>query len=128
MPRSAILSIAPKLGFFALFAVILVLALEPHPPAVGARWDKLNHMAAFFVLTAAARVLWPRRSALALVLVMIGVGGAIELLQLWLPFGRDAEWMDWVADSFATLVGLAVGSAALLLLPPSPEYDAEDAA
>lgn len=118
MRHSAILSVLPKIAFFVLFAVILVLALEPRPPAVGARWDKLNHMAAFFVLTASARVLWPRCSAVLLAVGMIAAGGAIELLQLWLPFGRDAEWMDWAADSFATIVGLAIGSVVLLVLPP----------
>lgn len=116
MRMPPILTTLLKVGFVVAFAGILLLALEPHPPPIGAKWDKLNHMAAFFALTASARVLWPRRGAVTLVVAMGAVGGVIELLQLWLPFGRDAEWMDWAADIAATLAGLAGGSITLGVL------------
>jgi VanZ family protein len=53
-----------------------------------------------------ARLGRPSRAALALV----AYGGAIELLQRWVP-GRSAEWGDLLADAIGVGLGWAVGRA-----------------
>jgi VanZ family protein len=71
-------------------------------------WDKINHMAAFFVITFLARAAYPRIPVFRLFLMMAAFGAFIELSQA-LPFiHRDAEWADWFADLIATLLGLVI--------------------
>jgi VanZ family protein len=96
-----------RLGLYAL-AVLILLYLTNAPqddlPGVHAD-DKLEHATAWFVLTAAGYVLSPRRRwAIPLFAALFGV--LVEVLQGVLPFGRDAEAADWVADC----MGVAVAS------------------
>jgi len=93
---------------------VLYFALTPTPPSdMSTGWDKLNHALAFAALALAAcfsAPMSPRRFVAVLVL-LLGFGGAIELLQLRVP-GRDAEWADLLADG----VGLVGGMLTALLL------------
>lgn len=97
----------------AIFAVALVGTLiaatlpGTYAPTLGAS-DKINHMAAFVVLSALAAWAWPRAKLPAIAIAMSAFGALIELIQA-LPFiGRDAEVADWVADTAALAVTLAV--------------------
>ncbi|WP_417613818.1 hypothetical protein [Parasphingorhabdus sp.] len=100
-----------RIIFWILLAIILLISLLPEgdAPTVFAD-DKLNHILAFFTLSVMARVIWPRAQAQTLFIMLIAFGGGIELLQLLLGFGRDADWMDFGADILATGLGIAAGA------------------
>jgi len=112
MPWRTILKILTGL----IVAVVLYLALAPHPPDPAGFPDKVNHMLAFAVITACVRLAWPRLGVMALWLMMVAFGGAIEIAQWLMPFGRDAEWLDWAADivaASAALLALGLGGSIL---------------
>lgn len=97
------------LAFWSATALAYVEAILPGRETfhVG-RWDKLDHMTAFFTITFLARAAYPRVPVAVLFAALAAFGGFIELSQA-LPFiHRDAEWDDWFADIAATLVGLIV--------------------
>lgn len=91
----------------ALFAYVEAV-MPAHDQIELSAWDKINHMAAFFVITFLARAAYPRLAVFRLFLLMAAFGAFIELSQA-LPFiHRDAEWDDWFADLIATVVALLV--------------------
>lgn len=126
-------------------ATVLTLALMPAPPKqIDLGWDKLNHLAAFGVMTMlglGAKV-WrfaPQSLhrhgayaalATAISLQMLAFGGLIEVLQSFTPT-RFAEWGDLVADS----LGIALGLVAMTLWRarlasrewPLPRHESRDA-
>ena len=97
------------LAFWAAVLFAYVEAILPGREVINlAKWDKLNHMIAFFTITFLARAAYPRIPIFRLFVMMAAFGAFIELSQA-LPFiGRDAEWDDWLADMIATLVALIV--------------------
>jgi hypothetical protein len=99
-----------RILFWLLLAVILAISLMPaaDAPTVFAN-DKLNHGLAFFALSLMARLLWARTHAAILFVLLMAFGGGIELLQLAMGFGRDADWMDFAADIAAIVLGLLAG-------------------
>tara|TARA_R100001244_G_scaffold39766_4_gene35797 strand:- start:5297 stop:5659 length:363 start_codon:yes stop_codon:yes gene_type:complete len=104
---------APKIFrilFWLLLGIILAVSIMPagDAPTVFAN-DKLNHGLAFFTLSMMARLLWMRTNGAALFTMLMAFGGGIELLQLAMGFGRDADWMDFVADIVAILLGILAG-------------------
>jgi hypothetical protein len=114
MPRQmivrAILWIA--LGF------TLVMALLPQPPALpGEPPDKILHILAFLVLAGLALVAYPTVPRVRLAVALSALGALIEVLQMIPALNRDAQWLDWVADTGAVL--LVFVAAALLRLPRS---------
>ncbi|AMO72238.1 hypothetical protein [Sphingorhabdus sp. M41] len=96
--------------FWLLLGIILAISLMPagDAPTVFAN-DKLNHGLAFFTLSLMARLLWTRAHVASLFVLLMAFGGAIEILQLSMGFGRDADWMDFAADIAAILLGLLAG-------------------
>jgi len=101
-----------RIAFWLPLAVCTWMALIPQPPT-GA-WgigDAAQHVGAFVYLTFAARLAFPRRSALTVVLAMLGYGAALEVLQ-GLGGVRMAEWRDLGMD----VVGIAGGLACHALL------------
>ena len=99
-----------RILFWLLLAIILFISLLPaaEAPTVFAN-DKLNHGLAFFTLSMMARLLWARTHAAILFILLVAFGGAIELLQLAMGFGRDADWIDFAADILAILLGIGAG-------------------
>ena len=110
--------LAPRLWRFLLWplgAVILFLALMPHPPeSVSLGWDKLNHMSAFLALALTSSMGYGRKGelpgpltlrALWLGAGLLAFGGLIEIGQAFVPT-RSCDWADLLADS----VGIAVGA------------------
>ncbi|WP_244441196.1 hypothetical protein [Mesorhizobium sp. STM 4661] len=69
--------------------------------------DKLNHAAAFAVLTALGSLGWPEHKARLIVLLAL-TGAAIELLQGMQLIGRDMSMFDWFADCAGMACGLTV--------------------
>jgi len=67
-------------------------------------WDKLAHVAFFFVFALLLARFVGLPIALVIVLALV-VGAADELHQFWLP-GRTAGWDDWLADGVGAGLGL----------------------
>lgn len=83
--------------------------LWPRPPAsldvIG--WDKANHALAFaaLALTGLLALRQPSAaSASALLLALLAWGGALEVLQSFLP-PRQGDWADLLADGVGLLAG-----------------------
>ena len=96
-------------AFWAALLLTFVMASLPHPPRIpGDPLDKLQHMAAFAVLTALACAAWPAISRLRLAIVLSVFGALIEVVQAIPALHRDSDWRDWVADTVAILVTLAI--------------------
>lgn len=86
--------------------IILWLALSANPPGAAGLFDfdKLNHLAAFFVLALLTEYAFPSVTVSAQKLVpLLGFGLLIEVLQYWVGY-RDFEWLDVAADA----AGIAV--------------------
>ncbi len=101
-----------RLLFWLLLGFILAISLMPaeDAPTVFAD-DKLNHILAFFTLSLMARLLWPRMNLAVLFIMLTLFGGGIELLQLTMGFGREADWTDFAADIVAIGLGMLAGNA-----------------
>lgn len=91
----------------ALFA--LVMALLPHPPHVpGDPNDKIQHMAAFATLGLLSGVAYPRVAVLRLMAGLSLFGALIEVAQAIPMLHRDSDPLDWLADTVACAVVLAL--------------------
>jgi VanZ family protein len=73
--------------------------------------DKWAHFLAFFALAGFLLALVERRRYAATCAALIVFGGAIEVAQYLMPYGRSAEWLDLAADGLGIVVGLAVSLA-----------------
>jgi VanZ family protein len=87
-------------------AVLLYLCLAPSQDLPQEHlWDKAEHAIAWFVLAAIGLAFWPWRPA-RIAGFALALGAAVEVLQATMPFGRDGDWRDWVADSVGVAVAL----------------------
>ncbi|KRC79952.1 hypothetical protein [Sphingomonas sp. Root241] len=104
-------------AFWAALAFAFVMATLPHPPQLpGDPVDKVQHILAFTVLTALACAAWPAMSRLRLLIALSAFGALIEVVQAIPALHRDSDWRDWVADTGAILVTLALAAAARRLV------------
>jgi VanZ family protein len=95
-----------RLGVYALAcAVLMYITLAPGKdvPGEGLVWDKAEHSLSWAILTGAGLLLSTRRRW-AIGLFAWLFGAAIEVGQATMPFGRDGNFADWIADT----VGIAV--------------------
>ncbi|WP_421856446.1 VanZ family protein [Oceanicaulis sp.] len=90
-----------------IFGVALLPSQIEDPTVFGL--DKLNHLAAFVVLTLLARASWPSLMRWQTALGLAGFGAAIELAQGLSRLGRTASLADFLAD----LIGIGLGLALL---------------
>ena len=97
-----------RLAFWAAAVFAFVMAVLPHPPELLETSDKVQHMAAFFTITALGCAAYRGFSRLKLMLAMIAFGAMIEVVQMVPQLHRDAEWSDWLADILAVLLALAI--------------------
>jgi VanZ family protein len=107
----------PKLRFarlwWALGYVLVVLtihdSLEQHPPNFAVMVsDKIVHFTGYFLLAT-----WfggvARRTRYWLVgLALLALGGSIEIAQGAMHNGRDAEWLDMLANTLGVTSGLGL--------------------
>ena len=96
-----------RLAIYALACVILLyLTLAPGQdvPGEGIIWDKAEHAISWAVLTGAGLLLSTKRRWVIGAFAFI-FGATIEVLQATLPFGRDGDWHDLLADTVG--IGLA---------------------
>lgn len=88
----------------ALVATAATLWLAFKTPGGEGQWipgDKAGHFLSFYVLTLLFCLALPRTPRLAIAVLLLVGGGAIEVVQGFV--GRDADWKDWIAD----LMGVA---------------------
>lgn len=98
-----------RLLFWIALVVALAMALNPQPPQLPpAVNDKTQHFVLFAGLTVLALAAYPRARWLPLALALTGFGAMIEFLQMIPVLNRSAELMDWVADTAAVLLVLAI--------------------
>jgi hypothetical protein len=114
MPSSRLFLLAFCLA--ATFA--FVMATLPHPPRIpGNPQDKIQHIAAFVVLTVLAIPAFPRARLLSIVLGLSAFGALIEFVQAIPALHRDSDWHDWLADTVAILGALLIMLLLRRLLP-----------
>ena len=89
--------------------VIAAASLSPQSPAIETGFgDKLDHLAAYSVLSLLVALGWSGRVAPGVIVgAAVGFGGLLELLQHFSP-GRQADWADFAVNSLGALIGLAV--------------------
>src|SRR3954462_7967186 len=105
----------------AYWGFALVMTHIPHPPPIGPQVsDKLIHFLAYGLLSGLLFLtLWMWRPGWRyLPLVVLGMIIAYAAFdELTQPiFGRDCEFLDWVADSSAAVVAVSVLGVARLLM------------
>ncbi|HEV2532606.1 VanZ family protein [Phenylobacterium sp.] len=112
------LPLALRLGLYGLAtAILLYMCLAPSTSLPNSHlWDKAEHAIAWAVLAAVGLVLFPGQPAAILVFTLT-FGIAVEVLQGALPFGRDMDWKDWVADCVGVAAAFAVWFAICRLRP-----------
>jgi hypothetical protein len=98
-----------RLLFLLMLFLTLTLALLPAGVGdlnlhVGLGNDKLNHASAFAFLGIAGSLGWKKHS-LRLIGFLLAVGALIEILQGLPLFGRDRDFLDWVADFLGVILG-----------------------
>lgn len=92
---------------FILFAIILSLIPGQKLPPTGVS-DKLEHAAAYMLLTLWFTGLYPRSSYWRIGLSMLLLGIVIEIAQGLMPFGRQADLRDVFANSIGILLGFVI--------------------
>jgi len=106
--------------FWPGVALIAWGELTPSPPHLTGLldWDKADHFIAYFGLASMATMILGLRPRLAAAIAgVILLSGALELLQAFT--GRDAEILDFIANSLGALSG-ALAAATILLLFRDP--------
>jgi len=102
--------------FWPGVALIAWGELTPHPPHLEGPldWDKADHFIAYFGLASmATMILGLRPRLVAAIAGVILLSGALEILQAFT--GRDAEILDFLANSLGALSGTLIASTILLL-------------
>ena len=98
-----------RVVFWLALVFAVTMALLPHPPDVAPNvGDKWLHMTAFATLALLARFGFPDTSDLGLGERLSFLGALIEVFQSIPALGRDCDPLDWVADTAAVAVVLAV--------------------
>ena len=107
------------LSLWLFWPGVLLIAwgeLTPHPPDMSGLlgWDKAQHFIAYSGLASMATLVIGLRPRLSwAILGVIAMGGALEILQYFT--GRDAEWLDFAANTMGAVTGTLVGVLFLLL-------------
>ncbi len=89
-------------------------SLETHPPAVfELASDKLVHFLGYFALAMWFAGVTRARRYPVVGAMLIALGGLLEILQGLMHNGRQAEWLDLLADSLGVIAALALAYAGL---------------
>lgn len=98
-----------RAAFWVAAVFTLVMGVLPHPLEVpGNPSDKLQHIAAFATLSVLGSFAYPQLALVALGLRLSLFGAFIEIVQAIPALHRDSDIMDWLADTAAVGVVLAV--------------------
>jgi VanZ family protein len=106
------ISAAARLLLCGVFGVVAVGAFSPlmTPLLHLIPWREAGHFGAFFVITCAAAVSFPRVSLIRIALLSAVGGGLIEVVQGAPWIGRDCTLLDWIADVAGAAAVVAVSS------------------
>ncbi|MES2255940.1 MAG: hypothetical protein V4559_12985 [Pseudomonadota bacterium] len=102
--------------FWPGVALVVWGELTPNPPHLSGifDWDKLDHFTAYFGLAAMATMITGLRPRLVwLIGGLILFSGGLELVQALMS--RDAEILDFIANSLGALSGVLTAVTILLL-------------
>ena len=97
-----------RLAFWAAALLAFVMAVLPQPQLPTAPSDKLLHVLAFATLSLLGCLAFPRVSLLKLAVALSAFGALIEVVQAIPGLNRYSEAADWVADTAAIAVVLAL--------------------
>jgi len=116
-----------RIGFWLCFIVSVTMAILPVPPSlpIDSFGDKFQHVLAFSVLALLAAFAYPAAPRWRIVERLSFMGALIEVVQSIPALHRDCDIRDWVADTLAVLVVMALLAA--LRLPrrvPPPAFAA----
>jgi VanZ family protein len=90
---------------------MLVVCLVPSVPGPNFPGvDKIEHLAAYLILTSWFAALVERRGYAAVAIAMIVFGIGIEFAQDAMALGRQGDWRDVVANSIGVGAGLLVAA------------------
>lgn len=101
------------IGWVIIAAVIYGSLDRPDTAMPIALSDKLVHFGAYWLTTMWFAGVLQRRHYPWLAIALFLFGGAIELLQGAMGFGRDADWRDLVANTLGIVTALGVAYAGL---------------
>ena len=119
MWKAKLVRLLRLLSLWLFWPGVLLIAwgeLTPNPPQMGGvfGWDKAEHFIAYFGLASmASQMIGFRRRLAWAILGVILLGGALEIVQYFA--GRDAELMDFVANTLGALAGTLAGALFLIL-------------
>ena len=100
---------AARVVFWAAACFAFVMAVVPHPPELpGQPSDKVQHIIAFATLAALGSLAYPVASVARLLVGLSLFGALIEVVQAIPALHRDSDALDWIADTAAVLVVLAL--------------------
>ena len=98
-----------RLAFWAALVFAFVMAVLPQPPELpGAPSDKVQHIAAFLVLSLLGSLAHFQTRPLILGAGLSLFGALIEIVQGIPSLHRDSDPLDWVADTAAVVVVLVL--------------------
>jgi VanZ family protein len=96
-----------RLLFWAAVLFTFVMAVMPHPPRLpGEPNDKIQHIIAFVTLAGLGRLAFGRDATAKLIIGLSLFGALIEVTQSVPALHRDADAVDWLADTAAVLLVL----------------------
>lgn len=108
MARTSGFAALAALAFWLCLAGALTLALLPHPPALREIGDKVQHMFAFGTLALLGAFAFPRFPKARLAERLSFLGALVEVLQATPSLHRDCDINDWIADTIAIVIVLAL--------------------
>lgn len=98
-----------RLAFWSAALFAFVMAIWPLPVKLpGDPSDKVQHILAFATLAALGSAGYPQWSALRLAIGLSAFGALIEAVQAIPALNRDSDLIDWIADTVAACVVLAI--------------------
>jgi VanZ family protein len=102
-----------RLTFWAAATFAFVMAVVPHPPHIpGAPNDKVQHIIAFATLALLGSWAYTAARPLKLLAWLSLFGALIEIVQAIPSLHRDADVVDWLADTIAVAAVLLLVRAA----------------
>lgn len=112
-----LLTTLARIGFWLCTVIAVTMAVLPFPPAlaIDSYGDKFQHVLAFSVLALLAAFAYPAAPRWRIIERLSFLGALIEVVQSIPALHRDCDIRDWVADTLAVLVVIAV--LAVLRLP-----------
>jgi hypothetical protein len=91
------------LALVLLAVVVLAVAPQPVVP-FGSSNDKLNHVAAFSVISLLACFAFPHVRPSSILTALLAFNAMIEVAQALMMNGREADMLDFAVGAFAAII------------------------